>query len=398
MFAKLQSYLNYGTAFCSVEVSFVSGGEKLFAVTAKKKNEEFVALEFIDSSSFSELAEGLSKGQHCFLTINTDKVLIKEVSFDPDNQKVLAKAFPSLSISDFFYEILKTKDKCFVAVTRKDYVMGILAEAEKQKMEILGFSLGFLNVSLLTPLLNEKEVITSRHKISTDSDSIVSFENFKGSSVDYLIDNIQIPSSYLIGLSGLFKYDPHSNLISSNSQEKNKNLIIAFKEKVFFRLGKFSAVGFLLVLLLINFFVFNGYFKEKQSLGERVQLLENQKQNFTSKAEKIQAKQQLADNILKSGSSKSSFFINRLVSGKPSTVLFNQTQYQPLLKSIRSNKKIAYTKKEIVIHGESSDKKSFSNWMEVLEKKDWITKVTVLAYGISKNNNSNFAIRISIIE
>ncbi len=398
MINKVKSYWNYGNNYCSIELTTVSGDNKLHLVSAKKKKNEFTDFNFIEATSFSELAILLPKNQHCYLIINTDKVLIKEIPFIENDQKALAHAFPSLTSTDFYYEILKTKTKCFVAISRKEDIDFILKEAASQNLEILGFELGFSSLPCLIPLIDEDNIVTSSYEFNALEGEINAFsENKTQNRLSYSIDDIEVNSNFLLALSGIFNYLTPPNEQSSNFIEENNNLNTLQKQKNFFKKGMLLGIGILLISLLINFFLFNSYYKNLQTKQEEVQLLKTQKDRYLSKSTIIESKERIVQNILNSSTSKSSFYINQIVAYKPSSILFSEIVFQPLQRTIKADKAIEYTLGEINISGESNDKNTFSNWIETLENFDWVKSVTVTNYGYSKKNESSFSVNISIL-
>jgi hypothetical protein len=396
MLSKIRSYWQYGTTFCGVEVTSSLSEKIVFAVTAKMKNNEFQQLEFLQSDSLVDLSKKLSKNQHCYLTINTDKVLIKEVPFDINAAKVLSLAFPGLSLSEFYYEILNTESKCFVAVCRKDYVNSILDEVEKQKINVIGFNLGFTPLTKLIHFIDKNEIITSQYQFTIEDQSIFSFSDSGDTTESYNIDDIQMPSDYLMSVSSLFNYVSVSSEIKSNLEKENNKLKIGQQEKNFFNKGIKVALGIVFTLLLLNFLVFGSSFKDQQTLQEEVGLLEYQRTIFTTKLAEIDKKERMVNNILNSGNSKSSYYINRIAYGKSASIIFDQIQFQPLKKAIRPEKQIEYDQNEITIGGESSDKEAFSRWIESLEQFEWIKSVTVTGYGLSKRNTSSFDVELQL--
>jgi len=397
MFSKLKSYWQFGTTFCSIELTTFGGKDVLLSVLATKKKNEFANFQFKKAESFSELSETLPKNQHCYLLINSSKVLIKEISFTENNQKALSKTFPSLSLSDFYFQILKTKAKCYVAICRKSDVDTILKQASSQKIEVLGFQLGFSSLSNLIPLLKETYVITPRYEFAILENEIDSFsENNDQNNSSYTIENIAVVSDYLIPLSGLFYYLSKTKELSSNSTEENKKLLLQQEQKNFFRKGMLTGVGILLFSLLINFFLFNSYYTQQQTKMKELQLLKAQQESYLFRSSILESKERIVQNILNGSSSKSSFYINRIVAFRPASILFDEINFQPLLKAIRVDKTIDYLYDEVMLSGTSNDKNDFSNWIESLENFDWVKSVMVTNFGYSKKYISSFGVKILI--
>ncbi|SRX52226.1 hypothetical protein AEQU1_00089 [Aequorivita sp. CIP111184] len=397
MLSKLRSYWEYGSTFWGMEITIVEGEEKCFGVTAKKKHGEFTDLEFLQFSSITDVDKNFSNKQHCFLAINSDKVLIKSVPAQESDTKTVSSAFPGLSLTDFYYEILKTPKSSSIAICRKDYVQDILNELEKQKINVLGFHLGITSLQSLAPLFKKEKVNLPRFLIGVEEKNIkniVPNENY--SETIYELEDIKVASEYLVSLAMLFSYTGANSNSSNNFGEENKNLFRLHQEKVFFKKGMFLGVGLLLVSLLVNTFFFNSYFKKEQQLNEELVFMESQQNGMEVKLVAVNKKEQLVDHILNSGTSKSSFYLNKIVVLKPSSIGFSDIKYQPLNKSIRPDKEIEYSQNSIVISGESKDKADFSKWIIDLGKLKWVEKVSVVHYGNVDKNHSAFSITIGI--
>lgn len=397
MLSKLRSYWKYGSTLCGIELTTVEGREKLFGVTAKKRQGEFTDLEFLHFS-LTDVDKNLSKQEHCFLAINSDKVLIKSVPNQESDLKTVSTAFPGLSLTDFYYEIIKTPYNSIVSICRKDYVQNVLVAQERKQISVLGFHLGITPLQVLVPMLKEEKVSVPRYQIGIEDNNIrdlVPTEHHNGTTT-YKLEDIKVASEYLLSLALLFNYTGAAFNSSNNFAEENKNLSKLHQEKVFFKKGMFLGIGLLLVSLLVNTFFFNAYFKKDQQLYEESVFLEAQQKGMEGKMETVSKKEQLVDHILNSGTSKSSYYLNRIVAVKPSSIGFSDIQYQPLNRSIRPDKPIEYSQNSIVVSGESKDKGDFSRWISDLGKLKWVEKASVIYYGNAGKDLSSFSITIAI--
>lgn len=399
MIDSIRSYWQFGTGYCSLEVSSTPNKEtKLLAVTAKKKKGEFEDLEYETVPTFEKLAEQIAL-RHGFITLSTNKVLIKKVPYREPYTAVLSEAFPGLSLEEFYYEILPAGTHCFVMVCRKSYVETILKEAKKAGFSILGVHLGFSQTSALIPFLSDSgELITYQYALTYANKTITDFslrkEGIEADS-EYRIEDIQVPANYLLPLSGLFRYitpaTSHSNLKSKNADLKQQ-----FDQHVFFKKGSRLGIAILLVLLIVNFFVFNSYFQEKKQLEETLLVSKSQKEQYANRLKSIESKEKTVENILRSGTSKSTYYINRVVHAMPNTVQLTALTFQPLEKAIRPSKMITYQTHTIEVAGESNDKANFSQWIETLEQHPWVNRITVLGYGTTEQNKNSFVFSIAL--
>lgn len=396
MLSKLRSYWNYGSTFCGIEMTTVEGREKLFGATAKKRKGEFTDLDFLQFS-LTDVDKNLPKQQHCFLAINSDKVLIKSVPNQESDLKTVSAAFPGLSLTDFYYEILKTPYSSMVSICRKDYVQNVLVALERQQIHVLGFHLGITPLQVLVPLLKEEEVSIPRYQIGIEDNNISNLvSNEHQNELTYELEDIKVASEHLLSLALLFNYTGSAFNSSNNFAEENKNLSKLHQEKVFFKKGMLLGIGLLFVSLLVNTFFFNAYFKKEQQLYEESVFMESQQKGMEGKLEIVSKKEQLVDHILNSGTSKSSYYLNRIVAVKPSSIGFSDIQYQPLNRSIRPDKPIEYSQNDIVVSGESKDKGDFSQWITDLGTLQWVEKASVVHYGNTGRDLSSFSITIAI--
>ena len=396
MLSKLRSYWKYGSTFCGIELTTVEGGEKVFGATANKRQGEFTDLEFLQFS-ITDVDKNLPKQQHCFLAINSDKVLIKSVPNQESDLKTVSTAFPGLSLTDFYYEILKTPYSSMVSICRKDYVQNVLVALERQQIHVLGFHLGITPLQVLVPLFKEEEVSIPRYQIGIEDNNISNLvSNEHQNELTYELEDIKVASEHLLSLALLFNYTGSAFNSSNNFAEENKNLSKLHQEKVFFKKGMLLGIGLLFVSLLVNTFFFNAYFKKEQQLYEESVFMESQQKGMEGKLEIVSKKEQLVDHILNSGTSKSSYYLNRIVAVKPSSIGFSDIQYQPLNRSIRPDKPIEYSQNDIVVSGESKDKGDFSQWITDLGTLQWVEKASVVHYGNTGRDLSSFSITIAI--
>lgn len=399
MLSNLFSYWQFGTTYCSVEITNSAKCENFFMVCAKKKKDEFVDLSYTESNLINELSKKLSKNQHLFLIINTDKVLIRKISNSVNKNNQLSNAFPGLNYSEFYFNILTTDKNSFIAVCRKDYVHSLIETFSKENIEVLGFELGFASLNNIIPTLGENSIETNKFQFEIENGHIQNFEETEQESTAlYRIDSIEVPSKYLLALSGLMNYVSEPLQLQYNYNETNKSLKQNHSQKNFFRKGVVIILGVLLSSLLINAMYFSNYFKKQQALEEESLMIRNQQNLVLLKKEEIESKERLVENILNNENSKSSFYINRIISQKPGTIIFNEIEYQPLVKAIRADKNIEYIPNEIIVKGISSSKPDFTTWIETLENEIWLESTLVINYAITSQNNSIFELRLIINE
>ena len=214
-------------------------------------------MEFQTTNDLTELPDIISKDRHCEVIINTDAVLIKEIPLNDSLENAFQSAFPGASRSDFYYEVLNTTDKTFVAICKKTEVNSILKRLEEYKVNIHGFRIGLYSIVPLLPLIGEESLNLNGKEIIVSDNNFHEINKVPLAESEYSLDGMRVSSKYIIALSGLLNYEDESYLATSNQGETIAGLRKLYKEKIFFRKFGLFAIGFLLVVLLVNFVLFH---------------------------------------------------------------------------------------------------------------------------------------------
>lgn len=383
---------------CVVECASLQGTSTYAALTAHTIAKELVVDKQLVVNEVSKLKVFVDTIP-VILVLNTNKVLTRKVAINSQPTQLVSSAFPNLTLSDFYFQIYTSSQNAFVSVVRKEYVHAVLEEFVDKKINIVSFSIGFGNVNGVLPFLNKQNVTTLSHQISFESntDTVIGVQPISDSVLEsYEVEGQQIQSTHLVGL-GLMINQLLSKNIIGNIIDKNKELKKAYSEQKFFKNGLLYGVGALLLILLVNAFVFNRKFTQIQLLQEEKLVFDNHRKQLEQKKNNIKKKEALVQSILNTGFSKSSFFVDRVIQIKPNSILLNQLTYQPIVKSVKKNKKIELKEKVLKVKGTSNDKKEFNNWITQLENLDFIYNVIIEEYGLVKGKQSNFEIHLNLV-
>jgi Tfp pilus assembly protein PilN len=392
MFDRLLTYLKFGNRFCGVEHTSKKGQDCINVTVLKQSKKELLIEEHIQGDSISNK---LPKHRPIYLVINNNKVLTKTIeSNQNDALKLVYKAFPNINLDEFYYEVLSQVNTHFIALCRKDDVENIIKEYKELKILILNFSLGNSLISSLKSFINQDYVFSSNVKVEIQDGNVIKIEKTETISETYRINGLEVSSAYLLSFSGALQIVLGNNESVTNYDVRSENLVSDFKHTRFFNL--FLKVGglFILGLLLINFFFFNHYFNQVNELRQLSEVNQSTKNQILTLDEVVSKKQKIVDDLLKSNGSKTSYYADRIIQSIPKSILLSEFNYQPLLKRIKSGKEIELKKNVIDVSGESNDSEAFSDWVSVLERKDWISRVDILVYGSASSKVSDFKIEI----
>jgi len=399
MFQKIITYLTLGKHFCGIEIA-THNNEDSYLVTSlrKRKKELIIDLQF-EVASTDLITDKLPKKQHVFLAVNTNHVLFKKVTTSNTNQNaILNAAFPNINTQDFYYEIIPGNNNTnFIALCRKSYVDTIIDDFESKNIFVTSFSLGNNLISEITDFVTLKSIQSSNALITLD-DSItdVNITDVINRQEEYNVNGLLSSSRYILSLSGALTSFLNSNNRISNSEEKINSLFENFKHQILFKKVLQGSLIVFLVALLLNFFLFNHYFDKVNQLQQTAQVNVVNKNVVLALDKKLQKTEKLATDILKSNASKSSFYVNGIITLVPNSILLSELNYQPLQKRIKKGQNIQIQKNTIIVSGVSSKSDLFSNWIIKLEKTSWIHTVEILDYSDTNSTRSEFSIKLNL--
>ena len=395
MLVQLKTYLLYGNTYCGIEHN---SRHTIEAILLKKKKSEVVINDSFEAKTIEEIAEGLPKKQHAFLIVNNDVVLSKHIkSTEKQSNRLLYEAFPNLKINDFYYEIDSHGSFYNIAICRKSTVDKLIKDYNKHGITIIGFSLGNTITSTINDFIEAPTFYTSNALVTKENIDI------KGISMEdaipkesYSINGLEVKNTQLLPFSGALSCILKSRSTVSNFEETEVKLQGDFRQKRFFSQFILFGLGFILLLLLLNFFMFNSYYESVEHMKQTAAVNSSQKEKLLKLKAVVDEKQKMVDDILKNSSSKSSYYIDAIANSLPNTLQLAALKYQPITKRIKKNVAIQSDNNTILISGISTDSDLFSEWIQALEDLDWIVNVTVVNYGSKSKNSTDFSLKIQI--
>ncbi|MBV7269084.1 hypothetical protein [Winogradskyella luteola] len=394
---RLLTYLKYGNRFCGIEHTTKNKSDIIFSTSLKQSKKELAVHGSWESNSIEGIAKKLPKNQPILLILNNGNVLTKTIeSEQQDSLKLVYKAFPNINLEAFYYEVLSQGKMHFIALCRKDYVDGIIHKYLALKVSIIDISLGNLLVNNISSFVNREHIFSSNAEIDIENNQVVQIRKKDVLPQSYDINGLNVNNQQLLPFSGALQIVLKTGQTQTNISDKKSFLESDFKQSRFFNL--FLKVGglFILSVLLINFFFFNHYFNKSSTLSQLSEINQSTKNQILKMDKIVSKKQKMVNDLLESNGSKSSFYSNSIIHSLPNSILLSELNFQPLLKRIKADKDIELKEKYITISGKSGDSEAFSDWISVLESKDWIAHIDIVDYGSVSSKTSDFIIEIGL--
>ncbi|WP_298759106.1 hypothetical protein [uncultured Psychroserpens sp.] len=392
----ITSYIQLGSRFYGVEQTQSNDANRFYGLSLKKQRNKVNLETCFESSNLEDLKLQIPKGKPIVLVINTNSVLTKKVESKRDDAlKLVHKAFPNISIDEFYYESLSQGENHFVSICRKSYVDDLLNLYASKQISIVDFTLGNLICSNVSPYIDSDVLQTSNASLYI-KEKLISNIELVGSKSEliYNVNGLDIKNNYMLSCSAALNTILNSQNIQSSYSNKRKALNTVFKHKNFARKCLKIGLSTLFIILLINILFFNHYYSAVSSLRQTNEVLEKSKTKMVRLSEEIKKNEKTVTDILKNRSSKSSFYIDDIINQLPETIILSELNYQPLLKKIKKGSEVENQKYIIIISGQISEVNGFSLWVAQLESTSWIVSVDILSFEDIAKSSSSFTIKI----
>ena len=386
-----------GKHYIGVEHFTLNNEDKVALLLVENKKEGLVINQKDRVTYNGKIAEKWDSKLPFFLIINTNQVIQKEVSgIEPSDEKLLHKAFPNTNWDEFYFEIWRLKTKSIIAITRKSYVDTILSNYKNQKIAIAGISLGICSIADIIDYTNEDELHTNTQLISKQEQQQLITSSIQDRAISYTINDLQIENRQLLAFSGILRLIMNTTANAGSIISCSETLYYEYTQKAFFVKGLKVMVGVLLAILLLNFIFFTHYYKLAQETSETLLVNKSSIEDVTKLRQRILVKEEKVKTIVGKTTSQSSLIINEIANKVPTSILLTEMTFNPLEKKVKVDEPIIAQEKTITISGTTIANAAFTNWVEDIEKLNWVDKVLITHFGKNEENETAFSIKLTL--
>ena len=161
----------------------------------------------------------------------------------------------------------------------------------------------------------------------------------------------------------------------------NENLWNNFYQRSFFVKVLKAMVFSLLLILVLNFFIFNHYFEKANEISVAITANKDLIEKIKTTKNSLKSKEFRLKSTNSALNSKSSYLINELVKNIPPSILLNELIYHPLEKRIKPDEPIIVQNDIVMISGKTIHSANFTKWIESLNTIKWVKKTTIINFG-----------------
>lgn len=386
-----------GKHYIGVEHFTLNNEDKVALLLVENKKEGLIIAQKDRVNYNGKIAEKWDTKLPFFLIINTNQVIQKEVSgIEPSDEKLLHKAFPNTNWDEFYFEIWRLKTKSIITITRKLYLDTIVSNYKNQKISIAGISLGICSIADIIDYTSEDELHTNTQLISKQEQQQLITSNIQERAIPYTINDLQIENRQLLAFSGVLRLIMNATSNAGSIISYSETLYYEYIQKAFFVKGLKVMVGVLLAILLLNFIFFTHYYKLAQETSETLLVNKSSIEDVTKLRQRILVKEEKVKTIVGITTSQSSLIINEIANKVPTSILLTEMTFNPLEKKVKVDEPVITRDKTITISGTTIANDAFTNWVEEIEKLNWVDKVLITHFGKNEENETAFSIKLTL--
>ena len=354
---------------------------RISVIQARIHNNEINIVSAIENlKELKDAGEILRYDLPVILHIDGWGVLIKDngienSSIPLDNKEFFLKEYPKSDGSGSYFSII-----------RNDLLMNMVDFCSSASLNIIGLSLGPFNVALLAQFFEERTALKAgKWKLTLN----------KGCVNSLVAESIETESIHDIGgdkiSSGLLPLYASIAAFFSGERENNNTIAKSREEFVYGRLVKYLSIASLstiLLLLLINFFIWDSLRNRNTELTYEVARNEQFLSQLSEKEKDLKMKENLVVQYIGANSKTHySWYADKLGSTLPPGIRLTLLNIQPLIKKQKTGIAIEYKNRQIEVEGDARNMSEISEWVKAIDHEKWAKKVELISFS-SDNDQS----------
>ena len=354
----------------------LTAGELEFtAQLAGSKTKDFGLFDDLES-----LVKSVGNSRAYHLHIQGQGVLTRVVESLPNYKEQLVIGGNS---NEFYFTSFNDEVSVAASFVRRSAIESSLALFEEKKWHLLGISCGEIPLCAT----DENGSFHGEQRIELKEGKIVSVER-----------NPQEPrSKYRNEIAGSIAENYRQTEEEALQLDRQTSALENFKEFTQFKVLGLSLLMGLLLSLLGNYFYQNHLNQNIVDL-EMDLTLSNENLSLLDRLEQEKSrKEQLVGNAGVTSPKFLSFYLDEIGTTVPETVDLQEMYLFPLDGKLKNKQKVSIQSNRIVIHGTSPDNVTLDDWIELMDRFEWIQAIELLHYGKVSDKQAEFKLEITLI-
>ncbi|HET6243895.1 MAG: hypothetical protein H0V01_04415 [Bacteroidetes bacterium] len=372
-----------------VEAVFLPEGGLHFNVTILKKSKSGLNVHaaLTQIIGIEELIKVVDMNFPIHIVISGKGIIHKKVVLKDgeDENKLLDKILPNAKINDFYVQRTELSgDTVFASIARKNTIDGLLDAFINKGYYFSGISFGPFCINGIIPLLNlsKDHLLLGNYKLMIFNEWIEDFqensEQFSSKKISIAGEelNQQAILAFASAFQYFFSFQGKTSFMVPLVKESREELV----QKKLFQFTGISALVVFLTILFFNFFLFNYYGDQVQQMNAAFSGKKEQLEIVNELNTKVKEKQDFLEKTGLKGSSKTSFYADRIAFDLPETIQLTHLYLHPSEKKIKKDDPFVFLKNTIVVKGNCKKSTELNEWIRTIKQMKWVNDVSVINY------------------
>ncbi|MGD2035046.1 MAG: hypothetical protein PVF73_08320 [Bacteroidales bacterium] len=391
---KIKNFLVNTVA--GINVHFVRTDEcRISLVILKTEKGKLNVLKTHELNDLTSLNEYIDKSIPLWICFTGRSVISRKLNEDP-GENYLNHILPNARQTDFAVSHLtNSQGEAFVSALRSENLEKIASEVRDAGYSVLGYSIGPSPVAVLFEygLSDEQELSVPGYRILQSDNQLSDVQTEeKDPTGHYRIAGESMDNNLLLPFSAAFSYltdkRGHDTVIAEDIRTDEESFLFKRINRYFIA----GSLAFLFLLLLINFFVFNGKRTKNQALSDKLAYYETFFVRRDSLRNEILVKTNLINQVGLKHNTRYGFYSDRIAATVPKGITLNELTINPVQDKVKEGKAIRF-RPLIIVRGESQGSIVLNDWIKMLDQYGWVKDIEIIGY--EKNNNKgNFTFQI----
>ena len=381
-----------------IELTFLS--ENTFIINCiileAEKGKAVITKTYYNLKSIDALKGEISDNMPVALVINGKGVIHKKTN--TVSPGLPTDIFPGINPNDLLFQYFEGFETPEIAVIRKNAVEKIIDGLAAIKIHTVALSLAFYDIHYIAELINHPgDIPTTQYNLNIHNNRVVDYKLNNSEEKEVIVkpeinvDTEYVKSNFIIPYAAALKL--LSNGIQNNDTIRLNSITANQKKISQAALLKFYAVsllGFFLLLLLVNFFIYNHYFSKNNELLSKNRFSLQQRSTFDSLNKSFNSKKEfLANTGWMNDSRMISFYADRIAATVPDSVALTSLNIYPATSKLSfSTKQWVFQQDTILVNGICDDPSLLDTWVKEIGKIKNVKQSRLNSYLFKKNGET----------
>ncbi|MBX2950842.1 MAG: hypothetical protein KF704_16295 [Crocinitomicaceae bacterium] len=343
-------------------------GFELYAISVHAKK-GIVAADAFDS--LDAVSARFGKYAAYWLHIDGMGVLTRKTDIYSDYKKELIL---NVDADDFFFTAVNSDVNRIVSFVRKSVAEHLLEQFAAAKLFLLGVSCGFAPVGVL---LENEETVSFDYTLAKQNDQFTALERIEIPGLNQFYDGAYLTKKEFlataIGTAVMTKRADFETF-------REEAVTAEFREYSKFRIIGVTSIAVIFCVVVSNYFYIN-YLNNRIADKETEIALNNSNLSMLDKLtqEEIR-KRQLATNSNNNTPFFTSYYLDEIGKSVPEKIRLLEMYVFPLTQKLKEKRKVEIDKHRIEVKGWTYDNIILDDWIERLDRQDWIKSIELVNY------------------